>query len=105
MTNLERVDLLKQLDSKSMVRSKKFLAFLLMELLLGAMSILALKWQPELGWPLSAFMVMCVLVMGFIAVMYIGKQADLEKFLKLAAMGLDKVPGAPSSPNPPADAT
>jgi hypothetical protein len=90
MTTPEKIDLLKQLDSRSMRHSKKFVAFLLMELLLGAMAILALKWQPSLGWPLAAFMVMTVLVMGFIAVMYIGKQADLEKFLKLAAIGTAK---------------
>jgi hypothetical protein len=90
MTTPEKIDLLKQLDSRRMLQSKKFIAFLLMELILGSMAILALKWQPALGWPLAAFMVMCVLVMGFIAVLYIGKQADLEKFLKLAAIGVAK---------------
>lgn len=99
MTAMEKIDMLKQLDSKKMLHSKKFISFLLMELLLGAMAILALKWQPELGWPLSAFMVMCVLVMGFIAVMYIGKQADLEKFLKLAAIG-QEIAGAKKENTP-----
>lgn len=75
---------------KSWFTSKKFWAFLIMEALLFTLALMALKLQPNLGWPLSAFMVFTVFVMGFCAVEYVGKQADLDKFIRGAAIEMMK---------------
>ena len=67
-------------------RSKKFIAFFLMEVALLSMAVLALKWQENLGWPLAAFMVSIVFVMGFIAICFNGQQANLDMFVRGMAL-------------------
>ena len=71
---------------KTWWRSKKFIAFFLMEAVLATMAILALKWQENLGWPLAAFMVSIVFVMGFIAISFNGQQASLDMFVRGMAL-------------------
>lgn len=66
--------------------SKKFIAFLIMEVVLGSLSVLALLTQRPLGWPLSAFMVAGTLTMGAIAFGFISGQAALDKFLRGIAL-------------------
>ncbi len=93
MTNEDksrRMEVLKSVE-KSWHQSKKFLAFIITESALVTMAILALKWQENLGWPLAAFMVTIVLVMGFISVAFNTKQATQDTFLRLAAI-IGKVP-------------
>jgi hypothetical protein len=68
--------------SKPWFRSKKFMAFLLMEILLSALAVFALTTQPDLGWPLSAFMTAIVLTMGAVAFGFNGQQASLDKYLQ-----------------------
>jgi len=66
--------------------SKKFVAFLLMELLLAAMAIIALFTQPQLGWPLAAFMLGVVITMGCIALVFNGFQAKLDMYVRAMAL-------------------
>lgn len=63
---------------KSALRSKKFVVWLISEVFLATMAVLALKWQSGLGWPLSAFMLGIVFVMGVSTMYYLGKQAALD---------------------------
>ena len=70
---------------KPWYRSKKFIAFIIVEVFMCAMAIVALFKQPELGWPLATFMVGIVFVMGFCAAWFIGSQAAVDKFVLGAA--------------------
>lgn len=71
---------------KPAMKSKKFKAFLFMEIWLGALAALALVTQPGLGWPLATFMSLIVLTMGAIALTFNGYQAALDKYFRGAAM-------------------
>ena len=82
----QKMEILKHTDRRGLA-SKKFRAFLLMELLLTTMAVLALYWQKELGWPLASFMTGIVFVMGFIAVSFNTTQAKLDLFVRGMAMG------------------
>ena len=77
---------------KAWFQSKKFLAFITIEAMLFTMAVLALKWQANLGWPLSTFMLAIVLVMGFIAVAFNLSQAKTDSFVRVAALAAGKVP-------------
>lgn len=66
--------------------SKKFIAFLLMEIMFCAMSMVALFEQDSIGWPLSAFMTGIVIAMGFIALSFNGKQAQLDMYVRAMAL-------------------
>ena len=68
--------------------SKKFLAFLIMELLLAGLAGFALWKQPGLGWPLSMFMTFIVVTMGAVAFGFNGQQAALDKYMRGAAIAL-----------------
>ena len=85
MSTEHKLEMMKRFE-KSLFKSKKFIAFLIMEALLTTLAILALKWQPSLGWPLSAFMVSIVFIMGFIAISFNGKQATLDMYVRMAAI-------------------
>ena len=71
---------------KSWYQSKKFIAFLLMELLLSAMAMVALFTQRNLGWPLAAFMTGIVMTMGAIALVFNGFQAKLDMYVRALAL-------------------
>lgn len=77
---------------KGALGSKKFLAFLITESFLLAIALAALKWQPELGWPLAATMLAIVLIMGFIAVAFNTTQAKLDSYVRVAALAAGKMP-------------
>lgn len=81
MTDEERKEVGRSYE-KPWYGSKKFIAFLLMELMLCAMSMVALFTQKELGWPLAAFMIGIVATMGSIALVFNGYQAKLDMFLR-----------------------
>jgi hypothetical protein len=66
--------------------SKKFIAFLIMELLLSAMAVVALFKQNDLGWPLAAFMLGIVITMGVIAMTFNGYQAKLDMYVRAMAL-------------------
>jgi hypothetical protein len=86
MTKTEKTELTHEVFEKAWHASKKFLAFLLVDSMLAAMAIVALIKQDEIGWPLSAFMVGIVFVMGFVAVSFNSRQADVDKFVRMAAL-------------------
>jgi hypothetical protein len=67
---------------KSWFRSKKFLAFVVMELFMEGLAVLALLTQPGLGWPLAAFMLGLVITQGAVAFAFTGQQAALDKYLR-----------------------
>lgn len=67
-------------------KSKKFLAFIFMEIWLGVLAIVALFTQKGLGWPLATFMSLIVVTMGAIALAFNGYQAALDKYFRLAAL-------------------
>ena len=71
---------------KPFYRSKKFYAGFLIESALTAMAIVALRWQTDLGWPLSAFMLGIVFTMGFVYLSYNGKQAMLDTYTRGIAL-------------------
>jgi hypothetical protein len=86
MTKIERKELMHDVFEKGWAQSKKFIAFALTEVLMAIMAIVALKHQASIGWTLSAFMTGIVFVMGFVATVFLGKQADLDKFVRMAAL-------------------
>ena len=68
---------------KPALKSKKFWAFLLCIILLGALAITALITQ-TIGWPLSLFMVILAVTIGFLGTGYIFSTAQLDKYVRLA---------------------
>lgn len=80
-----RKDLLRDAEKPAM-KSKKFLAWLIQQLLMAAMAITALVKQTDLGWPLSAFMVGIVFMMGISTMWYLGKQAAADIAVRGYAM-------------------
>lgn len=81
----ERIELAKKYE-KPGYKSKKFLAFIFMELVLGFIAVYALNKQPGLGWPLSMFMVCIIVTMGSIALVFNGKQAQLDMYIRGMAL-------------------
>jgi hypothetical protein len=86
MTKPEKKEMLHEVFEKAWFQSKKFIAFFVVDAMLAAMAIIALLKQSEIGWPLSAFMVGIVFVMGFVAVSFNSRQADVDKFVRMAAL-------------------
>jgi len=84
--NTEHAQKLVKQFEKPAYKSKKFIAFFFMELLLGALAIIALITQPDLGWPLALFMSLVVVTMGAIALTFNGFQASLDKYFRGAAL-------------------
>ena len=85
MTNAERQTALDAVE-KNPLKSKKFLAWLIQQLLMAAMAIVALVTQKGLGWPLASFMVGLVFMMGASTMWYLGKQAALDTAVRGFAM-------------------
>lgn len=85
MTDKERKDLAGSYE-KPWHRSKKFIAFLLMEIVFCAMAMVALFTQAQLGWPLAAYMTGIVIAMGFLALAFNGKQAQLDMYVRAMAL-------------------
>ena len=104
MTKMEKKEMTHEVFEKAWFQSKKFIAFALTEALMAMMAIVALKHQANLGWPLSAFMTGIVFVMGFVAVVFLGKQTDLDKFVRMAAFSY-KQPGTETPETPSVSTT
>lgn len=77
MTDQEKKEVLKTLE-KPAHKSKKFVAWLIQQIFMAAMAIIALFTQPELGWPLATFMGGIVFMMGISTMWYLGKQAAAD---------------------------
>jgi len=71
--------------SKSPLQSKKFVAFLISEVLWKAVLLLVLFWGkdaiPHQVW---AIMIAVILVAGFVEALYIGGQAALDRYIQVA---------------------
>jgi hypothetical protein len=72
-----RKDLLLTME-KTAHKSKKFVAWFIMQVFLFVMALYALKTQPELGWPLAGFMTAIVFSMCVSTMWIIGKQAAAD---------------------------
>lgn len=99
--------------SKSPLQSKKFVAFLISEILWKIVLLLVLFWGkdaiPHQVW---AIMIGIILVAGFVEALYIGGQAALDKYIQVAQIaanaGKDVVMkditlGKPKDDAPPKD--
>jgi hypothetical protein len=76
---------------KRWYQSKKFIAFLIMEMVFAALVVCTLRWQAELGWPIAGFLTSIIFCMGFIALAFNGKQAMVDMYVRGMAFG-GKVP-------------
>ena len=103
MIDKERIVLARKFE-KPAHKSKKFIAFVFMELLLAFLAVYALEKQPVLGWPLAMFMFGIVVSMGSMALVFNGYQAKLDMFVRGMALAgkapislMEKVFGVKSS--------
>lgn len=74
---------------KPFYKSKKFIAFLSMEAVLGGLvfyALYALRMAPDIAWPLAAFMIGLVVTMGTIALTFNGYQANLDMYVRGMAL-------------------
>ena len=90
MTTQERVDMAKKFE-KSWYQSKKFIAFITMEILLFTVLITLVFYTVitgnfALGWPSSSLGISLVFTMGFLALAFNNKQAALDKYVRGVAL-------------------
>ncbi len=81
MTNQEKQQALGLVEKKPL-RSKKFVAWLIQQVIMASMAIVALVKQPSIGWPLASFMSGIVFAMGASTMFYLGKQAALDSTVR-----------------------
>ncbi len=81
---------------KKPLKSKKFVAWLIQQILMTTMAIVALVKQPTMGWPLASFMTGIIFMMGVSTMFYMGKQAALDATVRGFAFI-----GKPATPLPP----
>jgi len=78
-------------DLKPPMQSKKFVAFLVSEVtwkvIVGLILVLGMK-NASVDLMVGSIILACVLIAGFVEVTYIGKQSDLDKYTRLAMMGI-----------------
>ena len=74
-------ELIQQLE-KTALKSKKFIAWFLTQVLLFTLALVALLKQPELGWPLAGFMTGIVFSMCVTTMWLLGKQAAADIALR-----------------------
>ena len=85
MTNEQKKEALESVEKKPQ-HSKKFLAWLIQQVLMCGMAIVALIKQPEIGWPLASYMGGIVFMMGISTMWYLGKQAAVDSAVRGYAM-------------------
>ena len=101
MTDEQRVDVLKEVE-KPWHKSKKFFAFLLMEIFLGLLLFILIFFTKKaedsvLSWQESALAITLVFTMGFIALAFNSKQAALDQYIRgIALTGTLPPAGKPS---------
>ena len=71
---------------KRWYQSKKFIAFLIMEMIFSSLVVLALFWQKDFNWPIAGFLTSIVFSMGFIAVAFNSKQAMVDMYVRGMAL-------------------
>ncbi len=90
-----KIDSLKLMEKKPH-HSKKFVAWLVQQILMTGMAVFALWKQENLGWPLAVFMGGIIFMMGISTMWYLGKQAAVDSAVRgyvLMAGGVDKLKG------------
>lgn len=85
MTSEQKKEALESVEKRPH-QSKKFIAWLIQQVLMCAMAIIALIKQPELGWPLASYMGGIVFMMGISTMWYLGKQAAVDSAVRGYAM-------------------
>lgn len=98
MTHEQKQVVLKHVEKKPH-QSKKFVAWLIQQLLMSAMAIVALVKQDSLGWPLASFMGGIVFMMGISTMWYLGKQSAVDAAVRgyaLVGNGVNKLGGSSS---------
>ncbi len=103
----ERANMVKVFE-KHFLKSKKFLAFLLLLALLSAFVICFLRWRFDFGWPAASVLIAIIFTMGFVTLAFNGKQAALDQYTRGIAL-TGKLPGTianikQSIQSPPKDA-
>lgn len=78
-----------RVPEETLGNSKKFLAFLFIELVLAGMGIASLLVTRQAGFNFTV----CTATMGFVAVGYILGQAGLERYVRVAAITANAVRG------------
>ena len=85
-------EMLKIMEKKPQ-HSKKFIAWLIQQLLMTCMAMYALHTQQALGWPLASFMAGIIFMMGISTMWYLGKQAAVDAAVRgytKVTRGIDK---------------
>jgi len=85
VTSQEKQQVLDTVEKRPL-SSKKFVAWLLQQVIMATMAIVALVTQPVLGWPLSIFMTGIVFMQGASTMYFIGRQAALDSAIRGFAM-------------------
>jgi hypothetical protein len=85
MTDEQKKETLSSVEKKAL-HSKKFLAWLIQQILMCGMAIVALVKQPDIGWPLASYMGGIVFMMGISTMWYLGKQAAVDSAVRGYAM-------------------
>ncbi len=81
-------------------RSKKFWAFLIVEIIMtamGATTLAALILEPRLGWPVATPLLAIIVTQGVVGLTYFGKQAALDQYVRAISL-LGERPAAPLPP-------
>ena len=77
--------------------SKKFVAFLVGEvswkLLMGLLIGMSIREAKIDAW-VAAILLSMIVISGFLEVVYIGKQADLDRYVRVAAITKSFLPGS-----------
>jgi hypothetical protein len=66
---------------KPWYRSRKYMAFLITQIVMVAITAFTLYTQ-KIGWELASFMFGVVVVMGWTTTMFMGKQAECDMFMR-----------------------
>lgn len=68
-------------------QSKKFVAFLILEMLFAGLIAAVALLSEQFGWPLASVVLGIVMTMGVIGLTYMGKQAAVDKYVRAMSLG------------------
>ena len=90
-------------EARHPLASKKFVAFLVGELswklLMGLLIGMSIREAKIDAW-VAGLLLSMIVVSGFLEVVYIGKQADLDRYVRVAAMTKSFLPGGGGPADP-----
>jgi hypothetical protein len=77
-------------EKSPMLQSRKFVAFLVAEITWKVLAGLVLFWgKDSISGQVWALLLAIIVVAGFVEVLYIGNQAALDKYIKVAQIAAD----------------